>query len=324
MTATDSAIDYRLAGDGRLTVVITQGLGSASAEWWPIQDALAHRVRVLTWDRPGYGESGRPRSARTVANVAREALGLLQAVAPEGPLILVGHSQGGLYTNALARLVRPRVRGVALLDPAHPDNGRLRRELPPRVFRNSGSDLAVRLRTGNTVARLHLMGLLKPVIMGAPPFTFCRRHPPAARRAIWRNLKRAQAYQAALAEYEELEFRTAARDLDALGPFPEVPLSVLVHDPEVLTTDMSTHLPREEAAQVEAIWGELLREQASLSPLGRVQTAGGSGHLIHLEKPDLVVAAVFELVRGAGGGQAGAGSRPFRQTRRPARGQRKR
>jgi hypothetical protein len=178
---------------------------------------------------------------------------------------------------------------VALLDPAHPDNGRLRRELPPRVFRNSGSDLAVRLRTGNTVARLHLMGLLKPVIMGAPPFTFCRRHPPAARRAMWRHLKRAQAYQAALAEYEELEFQTVSGDLDALGPFPEVPLRVLVHDPEVLTTDMSVRLPREEAAQVEGIWGELLREQASLSPLGRVQTAGGSGHLIHLEKPDLVV-----------------------------------
>jgi pimeloyl-ACP methyl ester carboxylesterase len=324
VTASASGVDYRLAGDGRLTVLITQGLGSASAEWWPIQDALANRARVLTWDRPGYGESGPHRSARTLANVAREALELLQAVAPDGPLILVGHSQGGLYTNALSRLVRSRVRGVALLDPVHPDNGRLRRELPPRVFRNSGSDLAVRLRAGNTMARLHLMGLLKPVIMGAPPFTFCRRHPPAARRAMWRHLKRAQAYQAALAEYEELEFRTVAGDLDDLGPFPEVPLRVLVHDPEVLTTDMSARLPREQAAQVEAMWGELLREQASLNPLGRLQTAGGSGHLIHLEKPELVLAAISELVKGSAGGQAGGGSRPLRQTRRQVRGQRKR
>jgi pimeloyl-ACP methyl ester carboxylesterase len=316
-------MDYRLRGDGRLTVVITQALGSASAEWWPIQDALAQGARVLTWDRPGYGESGRPRSPRTLANVASEALKLLQAVAPEGPLVLVGHSHGGLYTNALARLVRHRVRGVALLDPAHPDHGRMRRELPPRVFRNSGSDLAVRLRTGNTVARLHLMGILKPVIMGAPPFTFCRRHPPAARRAMWRHLKRPEGYRAALAEYEELEFRTAARDPEALGPFPAVPLRVLVHDPEVLTTDMSARLPRVEAAQVEATWGELLREQASLSPLGRTETAAGSGHLIHLEKPELALAAISELV-GTAGRQAGGGRRPGRQTRRPLRGQGKR
>jgi pimeloyl-ACP methyl ester carboxylesterase len=238
-------------------------------------------------------------------------------------LVLVGHSQGGLYTNALARLVRHRVRGVALLDPAHPDNGRMRRELPPRVFRNSGSDLAVRLRTGNTVARFHLMGILKPVIMGAPPFTFCRRHPPAARRAMWRHLKRPEAYQAALAEYQELEFRTAPSDLETLGPFPSVPLRVLVHDPEVLTTDMSARLSRAEAAQVEAIWGELLREQASLSPLGRTETAGGSGHLIHLEKPELALAAISELVSAAGR-QAAGGSRPGRQTRHQPRGPRKR
>jgi hypothetical protein len=140
---------------------------------------------------------------------------------------------------------------------------------------------------------------------------------------MWRHLKRPEAYQAALAEYEELEFRTAPSDLEALGPFPSVPLRVLVHDPEVLTTDMSARLPRAEAAQVEAIWGELLREQASLSPLGRTETAGGSGHLIHLEKPELALAAISELVSAAGR-QAAGGSRPGRQTRHQPRGPRKR
>jgi pimeloyl-ACP methyl ester carboxylesterase len=297
----DTEIAYRLRGEGAVTVMITQGLGFASAEWWPIQDRLAKRARVLSWDRPGYGESRPPRTPRTVANVAGEALQLLNTVAPEGPLVLVGHSQGGLYSNALARLAADRVSGVVLLDPAHPDNGRLRRELPPKVFRASGSDLAVRLRMANSLARFRLMWVLKPVIMGAPPFTLCRQHPPEARQSMWRHLTRAQGYQTALAEYDLLESRTTPAELEALGPFPAVPLVVLVHDPEVMIGQMSAHLVRAEAEQVQALWGTLLSDQGSLSPLGRVDTMVGAGHGIHLEKPDLVLATITRLVAGVAG-----------------------
>jgi pimeloyl-ACP methyl ester carboxylesterase len=291
-------VAYRLTGGGAVTVFITQSLGFASAEWWQIQDALSDRARVFTWDRPGYGDSGPPRSPRTVANIAREALDLLSAIAPEGPLILVGHSQGGLYTNALARLVGTRVQGAVLLDPAPPDNGRLRRELPPKLFRRSGSDLAVRLRMGRTVARLRLMGALKPLFMNGPPFSYCAQHPPEARERMWRHLTRARAYETALAEYAALEYRTDPGDLDALGPYPEVPHVVLVHDPEAMVGQLvrSARLSRPDAERVEALWGELLREAASLSPLAMVETIDASGHLIHLEKPELTVARVAGLV----------------------------
>jgi pimeloyl-ACP methyl ester carboxylesterase len=171
-------VTYRLTGEGQTAVFITQGLGFASAEWWPIQDALSKRARVLTWDRPGYGSSGSPTSPRSVRNIAAEALELLSDVAPDGPLVLVGHSQGGLYTNALARMAGVRVRGVALLDPAHPDNGRMRRELPTQLFRRSRSDLAIGLRMGRRLARLHVIGAFKPVMMNGPPFIYCSQYPP--------------------------------------------------------------------------------------------------------------------------------------------------
>ena len=83
-------VAYRLTGGGRVTVFITQSLGFASAEWWPIQDELSGHARVLTWDRPGYGESGPPLSPRTVGNVAAadptQILYCQSAVsAPRGP-----------------------------------------------------------------------------------------------------------------------------------------------------------------------------------------------------------------------------------------------
>ena len=62
-----------------------QSLGFASAEWWPLQDEFSGHARVLTWDRPGYGESGPLLSPRSVSNIAAEGLELLSRMVPDGP-----------------------------------------------------------------------------------------------------------------------------------------------------------------------------------------------------------------------------------------------
>ncbi len=293
-------VAYRLTGGGRATVFITQSLGFASAEWWPIQDELSGHARVLSWDRPGYGESGPPLSPRTVGNVAVEAVELLARVAPDGPLVLVGHSQGGLYTNAMDRLAGSRVQAVVLLDPAHPDNSRLRRELPPKLFRGSGSDLSVRMRMARTLARLRLIGLMKPLMRKQPPFRYCSHHSPEALHAMWRHLARDRAYETALAEYEELEYRTSPAGLDAIGPFPPVPLTVLVHDPDVMTELFMRlgRLARADAERVEGLWGELLRDHVNLSPLGQLETVAHTSHMIHLEQPQMTVARIVASFAG--------------------------
>ena len=197
-------------------------------------------------------------------------------------------------------MVGVRVRGVALLDPAHPDNSRLRRELPPQLFRRSRSDLTVGLRMGRRLARLHVMGAFKPPMMKGPPFSYCSQHPPEALNSMWRHLTRPQAYETALAEYEELEFRTTPPDLEALGPFPPVPLVVLVHDASLLIDYFVKRagLARADAERVEALWGTLLSDHASLSPLGTLESVTGSGHLIHLEKPEVATARIADLIDG--------------------------
>jgi pimeloyl-ACP methyl ester carboxylesterase len=168
-------VTYRLTGEGQTAVFITQGLGFASAEWWPIQDALSKRARVLTWDRPGYGSSGSPTSPRSVRNIAAEALELLSDVAPDGPLVLVGHSQG-VFTQMRSHAWLESE--FVALRSAHPDNGRMRRELPTQLFRRSRSDLAIGLRMGRRLARLHVIGAFKPVMMNGPPFIYCSQYPP--------------------------------------------------------------------------------------------------------------------------------------------------
>jgi hypothetical protein len=143
------------------------------------------------------------------------------------------------------------------------------------------------------------MGALKPLIMKGPPFSFCSQYPREVLNRMWWHLTRLQAYETALQEYDELEFRTTPSDLDALGPFPAVPLVVLVHDPEAMIDYFVKRagLTRADGERVEALWGTLLADHASLSPLGRVESVAGSGHLIHLEKPDVSVVRIADVIR---------------------------
>lgn len=293
---------FRDCGAGSVIVFIVPGLGLAGAEWWPIQDGLSGKARVITWDRPGCGDSGPPKSARTTANIAAEALDVLAAVASDAPLIVVGHSQGGLYANAITRLAPSHVRGLVLLDPAHPDNARLRQDLPGEIFRRSGSDLTPRLRTARRLARLRLGVALRPLLMKSPPLSLCRDYPAEAIDSIWRHMKRAQTYETALSEYAELEAHTSHDDLAGLGPFPDIPVTLLLHDPDVMIDQMVNwgRLPREDAQRAEALWGELLRDTTYCGHSVKTETVTGAGHLIHLERPQIVVDAITQILDQAG------------------------
>lgn len=79
---------------------------------------------MVTWDQRGHEGStlagGRYRArGLSIRRLARDLDTVLQSVAPEGPVVLAGHSMGGMTVMAYAGLhpatVTQRVRGVALV-----------------------------------------------------------------------------------------------------------------------------------------------------------------------------------------------------------------
>lgn len=256
-----------------ITVFVVPGLGLAPAEWWPLRDRIsgfADVTEVIVWER----------QATSIRDIAGEAVERLKTI--DGPILLVGHSQGGLYADAIARLIRPG--GVVLLDPVHPRNDRLQQELPAKLFRNSGSDVAARMRTARLLTRLGLGGLFKSALLRN-----YRGH--QAVDDIWRHMTRVETYQRALAEYEQ----NIPCDLDQFGPFPDVPVINLVHDPEVMLGQF--RLSREDGQRVESLWSELLSDHPG------TEVVEGAGHLIHVDRPGVVLDAVgraLVLIRQAG------------------------
>ena len=116
---------YRLhlycTGQGLPTVVFDSGLSDDSITWYKVQPEIAKVARSCSYDRAGLGWSDPSPLPRTSRVVAEELHRLLKSAKIEGPLILVGHSLGGLNIRMFAALYPMDTAGVVLVDSAYPD-----------------------------------------------------------------------------------------------------------------------------------------------------------------------------------------------------------
>jgi pimeloyl-ACP methyl ester carboxylesterase len=106
--------------DAPLTIVFAHGFTLRMDAWHFQRRDLADTARLVFYDQRSHGASGRsaPENA-TIDQLGKDLYAVLQAVAPSGPVVLAGHSMGGMTILALAdqhpELFGDRVAGVALI-----------------------------------------------------------------------------------------------------------------------------------------------------------------------------------------------------------------
>ncbi|MCW0216216.1 MAG: alpha/beta hydrolase [Pseudonocardia sp.] len=111
------------AAEAPVTVVLAHGWTLDSRCWEPVADSLAglgSPARIVRYDHRGHGRSDTADpSTLTIEQLADDLAAVIAQVAPAGPLVLGGHSMGGMTAMALAErhpeLVRERLAGVALV-----------------------------------------------------------------------------------------------------------------------------------------------------------------------------------------------------------------
>ena len=118
----DAVSDEDVAQERRAvpTVVFSHGFCLTQDIWHYQRTWLRGRYRLVLWDQRGHGRSGQgPAESYNVDQLGRDLRAVIDAAAPEGPLVLVGHSMGGMTVMALAaqypELIRERAVGVALV-----------------------------------------------------------------------------------------------------------------------------------------------------------------------------------------------------------------
>ncbi|WP_280233973.1 alpha/beta fold hydrolase [Nocardia cyriacigeorgica] len=113
--------------DAPVTVVFVHGFCNTMESFHFQRRHLEQRwgtqVRMVLFDLRGHGRSGTPATETcTVGQLGRDLVRVIEAKAPHGPLVLVGHSLGGMAVLAAAaqfpELFGRRVAGVALLSTA--------------------------------------------------------------------------------------------------------------------------------------------------------------------------------------------------------------
>lgn len=121
-------------GTGKPVVVMQAGFGDGKASWAPLLEELSRDYTLFAYDRPGLGAAPAVEGARDPCSIATELRSLLQTQGLAPPYLLVGHSLGGLYHYAFARLYPDDVAAYVLIDPTHPRNIEvLEQEMPTEV-----------------------------------------------------------------------------------------------------------------------------------------------------------------------------------------------
>ncbi|WP_104523755.1 alpha/beta fold hydrolase [Blastococcus atacamensis] len=286
--------------DAPLTVVFVHGYTLSMASWAFQRRTLAaelatgngHRpdARLVFYDQRGHGASGRGRSENSrIEQLARDLLSVLDARVPRGPVVLVGHSMGGMTIMGLAAL-RPdifgsRIVGAALLSTSSGNLADLNFGLPDVLTRVRAAVLPVaawtmRHRPAFAERTRRVAAELVSVVTRSLSFGSSDVDPALARYV--------DAMIAGTPVDVIAEFYPALAGLDhtgALEPLRAVPTLVV-------TGDRDKMIPKEHS--------DLLVERLHDA---EYVVLPETGHMVTLERPDEVSDALTALLRRAGAGQ---------------------
>jgi pimeloyl-ACP methyl ester carboxylesterase len=106
-----------------LTLVLVHGYALSLDCWHFQRKHFRNKIRIVLYDQRSHGRSGRSAGELCrVPQLAEDLLQVLDEVVGDGPVVLVGHSMGGMTIMHLAlthpELFGTRIRGVALFSTA--------------------------------------------------------------------------------------------------------------------------------------------------------------------------------------------------------------
>lgn len=277
----DDAAEHPDEG-ANLTVVFCHGYALTHDSWHYQRLAVRERGwRAVYWDQRGHGRSATgPEGGATIDQLGRDLAAVLDDVVPTGPVVLVGHSMGGMTVMSLAHerpeFFRDRVLGVALISTSAGGLGTVDlglRGLGRMVQKVAPAAVQALTRTPGLVERGRRLGSdLETVIVRR--WSFDSKVPEelvhfSASMIASTRLEVISEFLPEFSQHDKREALAVMRDLETL---------VLVGDGDLLT-------PLDHSEEI-----------ARLLPGAEHVVVHKAGHLVMLEHPGVVNEHVCDLI----------------------------
>lgn len=112
-------LHFRVNSGNLPAIVLESGGAENSSQWKSLQPQIARLtgLAVVSYDRPGFGESELPSFPYDATLEMRDLKAALKRLRLDREVILVGHSYGGLLNQLYASQNPNSIRGVVLIDP---------------------------------------------------------------------------------------------------------------------------------------------------------------------------------------------------------------
>ena len=105
-------------GAGPVAVVFESGFGQGAGVWKDVIANLGAECQCIAYARAGLGGSGTDGKPKSIEQHVQDLAAVMDALAKDRKVVLVGHSYGGLVASEFARLHPGRLQGLVLVDPA--------------------------------------------------------------------------------------------------------------------------------------------------------------------------------------------------------------
>jgi pimeloyl-ACP methyl ester carboxylesterase len=270
----DRNVHVQCSGTGDTTTLLVSGIPRFSFHFALVQSDLAGSGRVCAYDKGGEAWTD-PLPSLTADEMLGELDAVVRHVAGTKPVILVGHSFGGILARAYYAMRPERVHGLVLVDTPHPDLIRMPvNGAPKKMYDLTDADMEA---VAEAARKRNMQPMPPHDGKIAPPFD---RLPAQFHESHLWAMKKAME---------------ASRGIDPLVILKvQSALARRIRDqrfdvPTVVIT-------RAKSASESDPWVESQQKLAAAGSHGKLVPAVGSGHDIQLEQPQVIVAAVREIL----------------------------